>query len=236
MSKKIKKCLWIVLSILCIGVLAFQFFVPTYKADQSVLPLLEEVKETKDTIEIGSNQGKTLFIFYPGANVEPESYIPLLQPLKKEQIDSIIIKMPLNLAILGWKKAEIVIENKKEQYDSIYLVGHSLGGAMASQYASKHKDEIDGLILLGAYPYKQYPVEKTLCIYGSEGAIEGRNKEKIIKVEDLKYRYEIQGGNHAQFGNYGVQKGDGVGIITHEEQQKQTRNYILNFLKENREK
>lgn len=236
MSKKIKKCLWIVLSILCIGVLAFQFLVPTYKADQSVLPLLENVKETKDTIEIVSNQGKTLFIFYPGANVEPESYIPLLQPLKKEQIDSIIIKMPLNLAILGWKKAEIVIENKKEQYDSIYLVGHSLGGAMASQYASKNKDEIDGLILLGAYPYKKYPVEKTLCIYGSEGEIEGRNKEKIRKIEDLKYQYEIQGGNHAQFGNYGVQKRDGEGIITNEEQQKQTRNYILNFLKENREK
>lgn len=234
MSKKIQKWLWIVLSILCIGVLGVQFFVPTYKADQSVLPLLEEVKETKDTIEITSNQGKTLFIFYPGANVEPESYIPLLQPLKEEHIDSIIIKMPLNLAILGWKKAEFVIENKKEQYDSIYLVGHSLGGAMASQYASKHKNEIDGLILLGAYPYKAYPVEKTLCIYGSEGAIESRNKEKIIKIEELKHQYEIKGGNHAQFGNYGAQKGDGVGTITHEEQQKQTRNYIVDFLEKNR--
>lgn len=236
MIKKIQKCLWIILSFLCIGVLAFQFFVPTYKADTRVIPFLNKVKETEDTIEVVSERGKTLLIFYPGANVEPESYIPLLQPLKEEHIDSIIIKMPLNFAILGWKKAEIVIENKKEQYDSIYLVGHSLGGAMASQYASKHKDEIDGLILLGAYPYKQYPVEKILCIYGSEGAIEGRNKEKIIKVEGLKHQYEIQGGNHAQFGNYGVQKGDGVGIITHEEQQKQTRNYIVNFLKENREK
>lgn len=234
MNKKVRRWAFIVLSILCIGVLGVQFFVPKYKADQSVLSFLEEVKETKDTIEIVSNQGKTLFIFYPGANVEPESYIPLLQPLKEDQIDSIIIKMPFNLAIFGWKKADLVIENKKEQYDSIYLVGHSLGGAMASEYASKHKDEIDGLILLGAYPYKPYPVEKTLCIYGSEGGIEGRNKEKIIKIEDLKYQYEIKGGNHAQFGNYGVQKGDGVGTITHEEQQKQTRNYILDFLEKNR--
>ena len=42
--------------------------------------------------------------------------------------------------------------------------------------------------------------------------------------------YEIQGGNHAQFGNYGPQKGDLPATITAEEQQEQTALVIGEFL------
>ena len=33
--------------------------------------------------------------------------------------------------------------------------------------------------------------------------------------------YIIEGGNHAQFGNYGDQSGDGTAVISREEQQQQ---------------
>lgn len=41
---------------------------------------------------------------------------------------------------------------------------------------------------------------------------------------------EIEGGNHAQFGNYGPQKGDAPAQITAEEQQRQTVAAVEAFL------
>ncbi|MGB8233690.1 MAG: alpha/beta hydrolase, partial [Methanobacterium sp.] len=41
----------------------------------------------------------------------------------------------------------------------------------------------------------------------------------------------IDGGNHANFGNYGMQVGDNNSTITREEQQNLTVGYILEFLK-----
>ena len=40
----------------------------------------------------------------------------------------------------------------------------------------------------------------------------------------------IDGGNHAQFGNYGKQKGDGKAVISAEDQQTQTIQEIRKFL------
>ena len=40
----------------------------------------------------------------------------------------------------------------------------------------------------------------------------------------------ISGGNHAQFGSYGAQKGDGQASITAAEQQKQTSDEIIRWI------
>ena len=39
----------------------------------------------------------------------------------------------------------------------------------------------------------------------------------------------IKGGNHAQFGDYGAQDGDGVATISVEEQQELTANAVAAF-------
>ena len=39
--------------------------------------------------------------------------------------------------------------------------------------------------------------------------------------------YVIEGGNHAQFGNYGIQDGDGNASVSAEEQQRRTVELIL---------
>lgn len=99
-----------------------------------------------------------------------------------------------------------------------------IGGAMASQFASEHPDKIDGLILLGAYIYGDYPDEKTLTVYGS---LNQSVEDHIDYTENI---VEIEGGNHAQFGNYGSQKGDLPATISAEEQQEQTVAAIDDFL------
>ena len=84
-----------------------------------------------------------------------------------------------------------------------YIGGHSLGGAMASSYVAGKEDRLSGLILLGAYPVNDSPIP-TLCIYGSEDLM--LDKTKLTGVTNV---LELTGGNHAQFGNYGTQQGDG---------------------------
>lgn len=94
-----------------------------------------------------------------------------------------------------------------------------------SQFASGHQDEIDGLILLGAYIYGDYPDEKTLTVYGS---LNQSVEDHIDYTENI---VEIEGGNHAQFGNYGPQKGDLPATISAAEQQAQTVDAISDFMR-----
>lgn len=98
---------------------------------------------------------------------------------------------------------------------------------MASSYASDNPEKVDGLILLGAYVYGDYPSEKALTVYGTFND----NLEKNIDYEDNIVI--IEGGNHAQFGNYGRQKGDPDATITSEKQQDLAVEAIVEFIKIN---
>ncbi len=80
------------------------------------------------------------------------------------------------------------------------------------------------MILLGAYIYGDYPPEDTLTIYGS------LNQSVEDKLDYTENVVEIQGGNHAQFGNYGPQKGDLPATISAQEQQAQTAAAIEEFI------
>ena len=69
-----------------------------------------------------------------------------------------------------------------------------------------------GLVLLRAYLYSDYPPADTLTIYGS------LNQSEEDKIDCTENVVEIEGDNHAQFGNYGPQKGDALAVISAEEQ------------------
>lgn len=137
--------------------------------------------------------------------------------------------MPFRMAIFDANAAEKVISQFPE-YQNWYIAGHSMGGAMASQFAAEHPDQVDGLILLGAYLYGDYPAENTLTVYGS---LNQSVEDHIQYTENI---VEIEGGNHAQFGNYGPQKGDPPAAITAQEQQAQAVDAIESFLQKMREK
>ena len=230
MSKKVK--LSLIISVVTLVVLMGSFLIYVacgYKADDVARSLYEaENVEFMDGYAVISpkvDMGVGL-IFYPGANVEYTSYLPLMDKLSDIGITCYLMKMPFNMAIIDAGRADVIFENHGDEHSLWLIGGHSMGGAMASQYASENQDKIDGIILPGAYPYKEYPFEKTLTIYGS---LNTSVEEKLDYTENV---HVIEGGNHAYFGNYGEQAGDSVGEISREEQQRETVELIAIFVLE----
>jgi hypothetical protein len=169
----------------------------------------------------------TAIIFYPGAKVEAEAYLPLLDQIRDSGVTCILVHMPFRMAIFDANAAQEIMP-QFPQISHWYLAGHSMGGAMASRFAAQHAQQIDGLILLGAYIYGDYPDARTLTVYGS------LNQSVEDHIDYTQNIVEIQGGNHAQFGNYGPQKGDLPATISAAEQQAQTAEAIASFLAQRR--
>ncbi len=198
-----------------------------YYATEEVIKMYEThsnlEKHNKYTVIKPEQSNGTGIIFYPGAKVEAISYLPLLDKLSDEGYTAILCEMPFNLAVLAINSADDAKELFPEDITEIYMAGHSLGSAMASTYSEDNIDEIDGLILLGGYIHNDYPDEDALTIYGSLDSQEERiNYNDNIVV--------IEGGNHAQYGDYGEQKGDLKASITAEEQQDLTVEAIRDFI------
>lgn len=218
----------IVLLILTILAGAFFWYVSDYyRAEAVALAVMGQDSGISQqdglTILSPSYPTDTAIIFYPGAKVEAEAYLPLLDQIRQTGVTCMLVHMPFRMAIFDADAAEEVIARFPE-IQHWYIAGHSMGGAMASKFASDHPDLVDGLILMGAYIYGDYPEENTLTIYGS---LNQSVEDHIDYTENI---VEIQGGNHAQFGNYGPQKGDPPATISAEEQQRQTVEAIAAFL------
>jgi hypothetical protein len=170
----------------------------------------------------GPSQTRAL-IFYPGGKVEETAYAPLLRLLAEQGTDVCLVKMPLRLAVLAPDRADKVLA--EHDYAEWFIGGHSLGGAMAADYAAGHPEKLRGLVLLAAYPTKALdPKLRVLSVVGSEDGV--INREKLREGE--QYFPEnvqicvIPGGSHAQFGSYGPQRGDGAALISPEEQWAET--------------
>ena len=226
-----------VISFLFIVIVCIWYVNDYYHTDENV----QEYLQTKDSVSVTEMPeglyldgpgNETALIFYPGAKVEYTAYLPLLSELADQGIDCFLIKMPCNLAIFGQNKAKKIMDSY--EYDHWYLSGHSLGGAMAASYASGHLESLNVLVLLAAYPTKSLKSDSfsVLSLYGSEDGV--LNMEKVEEGKAyMPVDYAevcIEGGNHAQFGNYGEQKGDHAADISREEQQAQTVEAILKMM------
>ena len=143
-------------------------------------------------------------------------------------MDVCLVKMPFNLAFFGMNKADEIIGNNG--YEHYYIGGHSLGGVFAAEYASENNEKIDGLIMLAAYSASEIKNEtETILIYGSEDKVLNLEKyhESFSNLPGDAEEHIIPGGNHAQFGSYGAQKGDGEASITPEMQIEETVEIII---------
>ena len=212
------------LALLLLGLAAGLCFGKVYAAGPEAAALLSGTEAVRtEAIRAGwrlDGPGETdALIFYPGAKVEPTAYLPLLTSLAEDGVDCFLVRMPLNMAFLDMNAAARL--QRAYPYGHWYVGGHSLGGACAALYAAKHGAELKGLVLLAAYATK--PLDEGLSVLELHGSEDGVLNRKALE-KGRRYlpasaaAEELTGGNHAQFGDYGPQKGDGVATVSRAEQ------------------
>lgn len=161
-------------------------------------------------------------VFYPGGKVQAEAYAPLMQQLADRGILCVLLKLPFNLAVLDMNAADGAAA-EFPGIDTWMIAGHSLGGVAASDYASRHADEFDGLVLLAAYSTADLSSfdGRVVSFVGSNDEVLNREKydEAQANLPESAREDVIEGGNHAYYGNYGEQDGDGHATISREQQQ-----------------
>ncbi|MBQ7345144.1 MAG: alpha/beta fold hydrolase [Oscillospiraceae bacterium] len=188
---------------------------------------------TQATLNETTKELTTGFIFYPGANVDHHAYAPLMSELSRQGILCVIVDMPLDHAFLDIDAADDILEDYPD-IQHWYIGGHSLGGSMAAEYVADHTDRFEGLVLLASYSTKDLSDTdlKVATLYGDRDKILNMdNYEKNLKnlpegyIEDV-----IEGGNHANFGSYGEQDGDGPAGVSTYVQCKVTSEKILELM------
>lgn len=212
-------------TILTLLMAMFLYLSDYYKAENIAISVLSSDFniEKVDDFTILHGDTDTGLIFYPGAKVENIAYLPMLQKLQNEGITCVLVEMPFNMAIFDTNIADDVFEIVPN-IENWYISGHSMGGSMASLYASKNPEKVNGAILYGAYIYGDYEPSNTLVVYGEF------NDKLEEKFKENQETVKIMGGNHAQFGNYGIQKGDATATISAEEQQNQAVKATIDFI------
>lgn len=233
--KCLKFCVAAVLILCCV---CWIYAADYYHADGAAITAMSlaadvAVEQKENTLTFIPEKAEIGLIFYPGGKVEYTAYAPLMHALADNGVLCVLVRMPLNLAILDMNAAN----GLPEQYPQIrnwYIGGHSLGGSMAASHAAKNASAYDGLVLLASYSTADFSASglPVISIYGSEDGV--LNMEKYAEYRrNLPAAFEehiIEGGCHAGFGSYGPQDGDGVPTITGEEQIAETVRLLTVFL------
>ncbi|NQX26820.1 alpha/beta hydrolase [Microbacteriaceae bacterium VKM Ac-2854] len=175
----------------------------------------------------GDSSGAGL-VFIPGAKVDPHAYESVLAPLVEAGGTVVITKPILNLAFFDLRGLDTFTDQAGE-VSTWYVGGHSLGGVKACQLAS----EADGLVLFGSYCANDLSDSglRVLSIGGSEDGLSTPAKIDAAKGElpaDAVF-VQIEGSNHAEFGSYGAQPGDGVATISEAEAHEQIADALLTY-------
>jgi len=224
-------------ALLVVGVLlASCSSVPTFS--RSELPTTVTVVESGDflVLEPSAVPPKSVgLVFYPGGLVKPEAYALALAGVAAAGYPVVIVKMPFDLAFFdaekGLRSLGAVPTVKKW-----VIGGHSLGGVAATMAVGKHPEAFAGIVFLASYPAQDNSLAASplpaLSVAASNDGL--ATPEKVAAASGFlpphTVKVVIQGGNHAQFADYGPQKGDGTATLPRSQQQTETRAALLEFL------
>lgn len=244
MKKKIIKRIFLILIILAITPIIV-FTVYSFVHENSALGSLAEYQALYESVHIEELEdnivritpkegtGDTGIVFYPGASVEYIAYVPFLSMLSNEGYTIYLTKMPHNLAILDSDRIEDIFD-MDEDIEKWYIAGHSMGGAMAQKYAKNNEEMFDGLIMIAATT--KYDLTDSslplIFLYGSNDSLVSDKVGDNAKYNPVDAEeYCIEGGNHAQFGDYEGQIFDSEATISPEQQRQTAVELITDWIK-----
>lgn len=239
MKKLVIRGLLVIAVVSVVAAIAFySWAMSTYGPSEELQQLvqLDEVARLDDALVFEPDEAARNgigVVLYPGAKVEGAAYSYYAQQLMNEGVTVIIPAMQLNFALFSPNVAADYVE-QFVHVDRWVVGGHSLGGVAAAMYAAEH--EVNGLLLLAAYPSDGTDLrEVTFPVLSLFAEYDGLTTKQDIEASKERLPVhtmfvEIEGGNHAQFGMYGAQKGDGTATISAIEQQQAMVTHTLQWL------
>jgi pimeloyl-ACP methyl ester carboxylesterase len=159
-------------------------------------------------------------VYYPGARVAHESYVPTAAEIvaASDRVALVVVvDAPLNLAVLAPDRADRVRERHPEV--GVWAVGgHSLGGAMACRHAAENAAAYEALVLHAAYCDRDVSdsgLDVLSVLGGADGVIDAeRERASRANLPSDARIVKLDGVNHAGFGAYGPQRGDGPASLS----------------------
>ena len=241
MYRKIKKGLLIAFAVFLVIAVVFGLYAGDYY--HAELEAIQELSlegeyERMERLEDGSlvfcpAEYDSAVIFYPGGKVEALAYIPLMEHCAREGVLAVLMPMPFNLAVLA-KDAAASIPEQFPEVEHWYMAGHSLGGSMAASFAAENTAWVEGVILLAAYSTEDLTKSglQVCSLYGDRDGVLNPEKYEQYRSNLPQDTLELvlEGGNHAGFGSYGAQEGDGVSTLEPGVQLQWTADTIWNFM------
>jgi hypothetical protein len=225
--KTIKIFLFALLVVLGTAVIGFLIWaLNLLEASPTALAALES--DSKVTVTQGeyvtflpaNSQPTQAFVFYPGGHVDHRAYAVPLRKIAEQGYLVMLLPVRLNLAFFEVNAADMVIPDFPE-IENWVVGGHSLGGVAASLYA-KENVNLDGAVYWASYPADaalQNADLEVSSIYGTlDNGFDSMQASSSLLPTATVF-VVIKGGNHSQFGDYGLQPGDHEATISREERQ-----------------
>jgi dienelactone hydrolase len=226
--RRIGRSLLVVLSIGWLAIVGW--LMPTGATDTALQALASDSSvtvvdsPTQVALIPTSDVGATGFFFQPGAKVDARAYVSALRPLALAGHVVVIAKQPLGIAFL----ATNAIDSARSEFPDVtkwVVGGHSLGGTVAALQAAGAQVQssdsgsasvapIVGLVLFASYPAADMS-DSNMPVLSLSGEKDGLSTPDAIaasrpNLPSSTTFIEIPGANHASFGDYGMQFGDGV--------------------------
>jgi pimeloyl-ACP methyl ester carboxylesterase len=194
------------------------------------------------TLTPAAGAADTALLFFPGGGVDPKAYFPLLRAVVAEGFTVHLVKVTLEFGSADAHRRKAVDRGRivmaaRPGVRRWFVAGHSMGGAIAAQFVHEDAKLFCGLALIAT----THPREHDLSRFALDVT-------KIVGTLDLVARLEqceagrallpaattwvrVEGGNHAQFGSYGSQPGDGAATISADEQRAIASDALLAALR-----
>lgn len=218
--------LWVAVALIAALVVFVLWAENPMRAEAGPLSTVSYVDHPEGVVLTPDEPNGTGLVFIAGARVEPQAYAAKLSGLVDAGVTVVIARPTLNFAIFE-NRPLTTFESLAPDVDSWFVGGHSLGGVKACQYAA----DAEGLILFGSYCASKVSGPVLSISAGNDGL---STPDKIADAASLLPADAefpvIDGGNHAQFGDYGVQPGDGESTVSDARFEEQLTAAVLGFM------
>ena len=162
-----------------------------------------------------SGDTTTGMVFYPGAKVDPYAYLPALQELVAEGLTVVIVEPLFNMALFDLTPLEEATATAPS-VTNWWVGGHSLGGVKACMVAEE--EAIQGLVLLASFCANDLSSSdlQVIQLLGDRDDLTDMSavEEAASLLPEGTQQTILDGANHASFGAYGPQSGDGEATIS----------------------